>query len=116
MSNEKPSVWLIIVSLLMLFVSGAWTVASILPFVPKDVRASMRITVTAANVSFLLTLLAAMLLYLEVGPKQNLKKAMMLTFSIGIITLIISVILFTASFLITPIHYPDYFGSLRKSP
>jgi hypothetical protein len=108
MSEEKPSVWLIIVSVLMLFVSGVWTLASITPLAPKAVRSFMLITVTTANISFLITLLAAMLLYSDLGAKENLKKTMILAFSIGIFALIVSVILFTASFLITPpTYYPD---------
>jgi hypothetical protein len=108
MSEQKPSVWLILVSLLMLFVSGAWTLASITPLMPKTVRSSMLITVTTANVCFLVTLLAAMLLYSDIGAKENLKKAMVLAFSIGIFALIISIVLFSASFLMTPPpYYPD---------
>ncbi|MCW4019736.1 MAG: hypothetical protein NWF14_00685 [Candidatus Bathyarchaeota archaeon] len=109
MSEQKTSVWLILVSLLMLFVSGAWTLVSILPFgIFKAVRSFMLITVTTANISFLITLLAAMLLYSDVGERENLKKIMIFAFSIGIFALIVSIVLFSASFLITPpTYYPD---------
>lgn len=109
MSEQKPSVWLILVSLLMLFVSGAWTLASITPFgISKAVRSFMLITVTTANVCFLVTLLAAMLLYSDVGPKENLKKAMLLAFAVGIFALILSIVLFSGSFLVAPpTYYPD---------
>lgn len=109
MSEEKPSVWLVLVSLLMLFVSGAWTLASITPFgISKIARSLMLITVTTANVCFLVTLLAAMLLYSDVGTKEKLKKIMILAFSVGIFALISSIILFSGSFLISPPpYYPD---------
>jgi len=106
MSEQKPSVWLVLVSLLMLFISGAWTLASITPlWISKDMRSFMLISVTTANIAFLTTLLAAMLLYSDVGAKQNLKKTMVLAFSVGILALIVSIVLFSASFLIAPPTY-----------
>jgi len=108
MSEQNPSARLILVSILMLFISGAWTLASVTPLMSRAVRSSMLGTVTTANVCFLVTLLAAMLLYSDVGAKENLKKAMVLAFSIGIFSLIISIVLFSASFLIEPPpYYPD---------
>ena len=109
MSKEKPSIWLILVSLLMLFVSGAWTLATITPFwITKDMRTVMLITVTAANVSFLVTLLTAMLLYMDVNARESLRRIMKYAFVIGILVLIISIILFSASYLIAPPpHFPD---------
>lgn len=109
MNEEKPSVWLILVSLLMLFVSGAWTLATITPFViSKTVRTLMLISVTTANVCFLGTLLAAMLLYSYIGARESLRKVMVFAFSIGIFALIVSIILFSASFLTSPpSYYPD---------
>lgn len=103
MSEEKPSVWLVLVSLLMLFVSGAWTLATITPFwISETVRSLMLITVTAANVSFLLTVLAAMLLYSDVGAEERLRKTMVVAFSVGIFALIVAIVLFSASFLVKP--------------
>jgi len=109
MVEQKPSVWLVLMSLLMLFVSGAWTLASILPFgISKGIRTVMLISATTADISFLVTLLAMMLLYSDVGAKENLKKTMILSFSIGIFALIVSIVLFSASFLIAPpTYYPD---------
>lgn len=109
MSEQKPSVWLILISLLMLFVSGAWTLASITSFgISKAVMPFRLITVTIANISFLVTLLVAMLLYSDIGAKEGLKKTMVFAFSVGIFALIVSIILFSASFLLTPQPYrPD---------
>jgi hypothetical protein len=108
MSEQKPSPWLVLVSLLMLLVSGAWTVAAITPFISKSMRPFMVVAVTVANISFLGTVLAAMLLYSEVGSKASLKKMMVLAFSIGIFSLITSIILFSALVLIAPPkYYPD---------
>lgn len=68
----------------------------------------MLITVTLANVSFLITLLAAMLLYSDVKTTRNPRKIMIYAFSVGIIALTISILLFSASFLISPPpNYPD---------
>jgi len=54
------------------------------------------------------TVLAAMLLYSEVGSKASLKKMMVLAFSIGIFSLITSIILFSALVLTAPPkYYPD---------
>jgi len=91
----------------MLFVSGAWTLAAITPLISRSLRPFVVVTVTAANVSLLATLLAAMLLYSEVGPRPTLKKAMVVAFSAGILTLIISIVLFSAQVLMAPPAYPD---------
>jgi hypothetical protein len=67
LAEEKPSIWIVLVSLLMLFVSGAWTLASIMPFgTQKTIRPLMLVTSTISNVAFLLTLLSAMILYSNV--------------------------------------------------
>jgi len=109
MSGERPSVWPVIVSLLMLFVSGAWTMASFIPYGrPGALRPLMFYVVTASNVSFLVSLLFAMLLYLEIETRLGSKRAMALAFSVGIVALIVSVVLFSASFIMTPTpYYPD---------
>jgi hypothetical protein len=102
-AEEKPSIWIILISLLMLFVSGAWTIASIIPFgMQKTIGPIMLVTSTVSNVAFLLTLLSAMILYSNMGPRQGLRKIMVYTFSIGIFALIISIILFSISLLLAP--------------
>lgn len=109
MSGEKPSVWPVIVSLLMLFVSGAWTMASFIPYGrPGALRPLMFYVVTASNVFFLASLLFAMLLYLEIETRLGSKRIMALAFSIGIVALIVSVVLFSTSLIMTPpAYYPD---------
>jgi len=107
MSKEKPSIWLVLISLFMLFVSGAWTVASIMPFmISKTIRSIMIVTVSASNVSFLATLLAAMLQYSGYRKDKNMKKMMVYSFAAGIIALMISIILFSTSYLMLP---PQFF-------
>lgn len=61
-------------------------------------RKLMFYTVSASNVSFLISLLLSMLLYLEIGENEKLKRRMILVFSIGVLALILSIVLFTASF------------------
>jgi len=101
MSEDKPSPWLVIISPLMLFVSGAWTLASIMPFwFSPQVRTYMLLTVTAANISFLITLLLAMFIHTEAKSAKQLRRLMLYSFTIGIVTLSIVIILFTTSYLI----------------
>jgi hypothetical protein len=108
MSEEKPSVWIVLVSLLMLFVSGAWTLASFIPYVRfKALRELMFYAVTFSNISFLGSLLLSMRFYLEVGEKETNKRRMVLAFSIGVLTLIVSIVVFAASIIMTP-QYPPY--------
>jgi hypothetical protein len=103
LAEEKPSIWIVLVSLLMLFVSGAWTLASIMPFgTQKTIGPLMLVTSTISNVAFLLTLLSAVILYSNMGPRQRLTKIMVYTFSIGVFALIISIILFSTSLLLAP--------------
>ena len=64
MGEEKPSVWIILVPILMLFVSGAWTLASLIPYVRWGaMRETMFYTVIISNISFLVSLLLSMLFY-----------------------------------------------------
>ena len=101
MSEEKPSVWIVLVSLLMLFVSGAWTLASFLPFPSGGYgspRSLMFYVTMASNISFLISLLVSMLLYLGIGSREGMRWIMIFAFSMGILALISSIILFTASF------------------
>jgi len=100
LSEQKPSVWTVIISLLMLFVSGAWTVAAIISInMNKALGTIMLATATASNVSFLLTLLAAMLLYSGVERGERLRVIMVCLFAVGIVTLVYTVVLFMVAFL-----------------
>ncbi len=99
---------MVLVSLLMLFVSGAWTIASIMPStMNKPLSSIMLVTTTVSNISFLLTLLVTMLLYSEVGPRERLGKTMVYLFSAGIIALAATVMLFLIAFLTTPPLFLD---------
>ena len=109
MSQEKPSVLIVLVPLLMLFISGAWTLASLIPYVRWGaMRETMFYTVIISNISFLVSLLLSMLFYLEMGEKETHKRRMVLAFSIGIIALIISIVVFTASFVMQPPFFTTY--------
>ncbi|MEM3646735.1 MAG: hypothetical protein QW334_01125 [Thermofilum sp.] len=103
MSEQKPLLWIVLISLLMLFVSGAWTIASIMFFTRnKTLSSIMLATATASNISFLLTLLAAMLLYSGVERGRRLMIMMVGLFSAGIIFLVYTVLFFLIAFLTTP--------------
>lgn len=72
MSEEKPSVWIVLVSLLMLFISGAWTLASLIPYVRHGaMRETMFCTTTVSNISFLISTLLSMLFYYRGGPETQ---------------------------------------------
>jgi hypothetical protein len=103
--RKKLSPWLVILSLLMLLISGAWTLAAITPHLSNAARPLVLITVTTANISSLVTVLAAMLLYTDIGPRREIRRVMVLTFSIGMCSLVLCIILFSASILIIPPKY-----------
>lgn len=71
-------------------------------------RETMFYTVIISNISFLVSLLLSMLFYLEVGEKETHKRRIVLAFSIGIIALIISIVVFTASFVMQPPFFTTY--------
>lgn len=108
MSEEKVSTWIIVTTLFMMFISGCWTVATIIPWkLHPSIRSAMIITVTIADVAFLLSLLASMLSY-SLSSKEATKKVSMFMFCLGIAALVVSIILFSASFLLKPPpYYPD---------
>jgi tetrahydromethanopterin S-methyltransferase subunit C len=100
---------MVLVPLFMLFISGAWTLASLIPYVRWGaMRETMFYTVIISNISFLVSLLLSMLFYLEVGEKETHKRTMVLAFSIGIIALIISIVVFTVSFVMQPPFFKAY--------
>jgi hypothetical protein len=103
LSEQKPSVWIVVTPLLMLFVSGAWTAAAIMSSsLNKTLGSIMLATATASNVSFLLTLLVAMLLFSGVEKGEKLRITMVCIFSTGIIFLVYAVVLFLIIFLGRP--------------
>jgi len=105
--QEKLSPWPVILSLLMLFISGAWTLAAITPLSPNAARPLVLVTVTAANISSLVTVLAAILLYTDIGPRTEIRKVMVLAFSVGMCSLVLCIMPFSASILIVPPKYCD---------
>jgi peptidoglycan/LPS O-acetylase OafA/YrhL len=109
MSEDKPSVWIVLVPLLMLFVSGAWTLASFIPYVRfRALRELMFYAVTFSNISFLVSLLLSMRFYLEVGEKKTNKRRLVLAFSIGVLALIVSIVVFAASVVMQPPFFTTY--------
>lgn len=70
-------------------------IASIAPFTSNRTLSSiMLVAATTPNTSFLLTLLAAMLPYSEVGPRERLRKMMVYFFSMGMLSLLVTMIVF----------------------
>ena len=109
MAEEKAPTWIIVTTLVMLFISGCWTLATIIPFrIDQPIRSAMVITVTIADIAFLLSLLASMLSYSGMSRKEAMKRISILMFCLGITALIVSIILFSTSYLTkTPPYYPD---------
>jgi len=98
MSRELRPSSFIVIALVMLFVSGCWTLAAIMPYpIEYGFRVVMVATVTASNVSFLLSLVTSVLSYGGLGEEQRMKRLMIILFTIGVATLVISVILFSIS-------------------
>jgi hypothetical protein len=98
MGEEKTSIWIVLVSILLLFVSGTWTLATIRPFVPhKGIRSATLTTVTAANISFLGSVLAPMLLYARVGEIERMRSLMVISFTIVVLALVVFIIMFAGT-------------------
>ena len=60
-------------------------------------------SVIVSNIFYFVSLLLPMMIDLEMGVKEDLKRRMILAFSIDIPSLIISIGLFTASFIMMPL-------------
>jgi len=96
----------ILITLVMLFISGCWTIASIISFPIKyEFRVIMTMMVTASNVAFLLSLLASVLSYEGMGNEEKMKRVIVYSFSIGIFALVISVIMFSLAYITTAPRY-----------
>ena len=63
--------------------------------------------VAFSNIIFLGSLLLSLRFYLEMGDKETNKRRIVLAFSIGVLALIASIVVFTASIIMTP-QYPLY--------
>jgi len=60
--------------------------------------------VTIANISFLISLLASMFLHSGIRSEE-MRRNMLLAFSIGVFALIISIVLFSATHIVNPLPY-----------
>ncbi|MBO3832226.1 MAG: hypothetical protein FGF51_02415 [Candidatus Brockarchaeota archaeon] len=108
MSEQKNPVWMVVITLTMLFVSGAWTIAAIMSVnMNKTLGSIMLATATASNVSFLLAMLVAILLYSGLEKGERLRVIMVCLFAVGIVSLVYTVVLFLLAFLTRYPALPD---------
>jgi len=109
MSREFSLPSFIVILLVMLFISGCWTLASAIPYpIGYGFRVFMISVVSISNVGFLISLLTSILNYAGVGNEVKMKRISVATFSIGITALVVSVILFSVAYIMTaPRYYPD---------
>ncbi|MCS7365353.1 MAG: hypothetical protein NDF54_07955 [archaeon GB-1867-035] len=108
MFEERTLPRMILINLFMIFISGCWTLATILPFTMNwMIRSIQLITITIADISFLLSLLASILVYSGFMREEIARKWFIIFFCIGILALIITIILFSTSYLIKHPSRPD---------
>jgi hypothetical protein len=88
-------------TLVMIFICGCWTLATVIG--RTALRPYSLGTVTVANVAFLLALMLTILSYADLGNDATMQRAMAYVFSVGILALAVSVILFSASALTGPL-------------
>ncbi len=99
---------MVVITLTMLFVSGAWTIAATMSVNMNETLGSIMLaTATASNVSFLLTMLVAILLYSGLEKGGRLRVIMVCLFAVGIVSLVYTVVLFLLAFLA---RYPALSG------
>lgn len=99
---------MVVITLTMLFVSGAWTIAAIMSVnMNKTLGSIMLATATASNVSFLLAMLVAILLYSGLEKGERLRVIMVCLFAVGIVSLVYTVVLFLLAFLTRYPALPD---------
>ena len=109
MSQGATPSSLIIISLVMLFISGCWTVAAVIPFpLGADLRSVMIAAVAASNVTFLLSVLAAVFSHAGLGDAGKMRKVMLTFFSIGVAALVVSVMIFSISQIARAPSLPGY--------
>ncbi|MCX8183038.1 MAG: hypothetical protein N3F08_01255 [Crenarchaeota archaeon] len=108
MSEQKNPVWMVVITLTMLFISGAWTIAAVMSVnMNKTLGSIMLATATASNVSFLLAMLTAILLYSGLEKGEKLRVIMVCLFAVGIVSLVYTVVLFLFAFLTRYPLMPD---------
>ena len=85
--------------LVMLFISGCWTLAAIMPFpVSLGTRGVQVAAVAVSNVAFLLGVLTSAFSYAGMGKSERMSKVFLAFFSIGVAALALSIIAFTISY------------------
>lgn len=108
MTEEKGLTRIIPITLFMIFISGCWTLATIIPFPMHWPTRSIQLTVvTVADVTFLLSLLTSILSYSGMADREAMRKWSIIMFCTGITALIASIILFSASYLVKPPQFID---------
>lgn len=108
MTEEKDLTRMIQITLFMIFISGCWTLASIIPFSMRwPVRSAQLAVVTVADVAFLIALLALMLSYGGMAEKEAVRRWAVLMFCVGMVALIASIILFSSFYLVMPPYSAD---------
>jgi hypothetical protein len=108
LNEQKPPVWIMIVSLLMLLISSAWTMAAVFSVsINRTLASIMLATATASNISFLLAMLTAILLYSGLEKGGRFRLIMVSLFAIGIVSLVYTVVLFLLAFLTRYPLLPD---------
>jgi hypothetical protein len=104
-TRPGPLIW---ITLFMIFISGCWTLATIVPFpLAWPTRAVQLAVVTVSNISFLVSLLASMLYQGEMIERETARRWSIIFFAVGITALIVSILLFSASYLVKPPYYID---------
>jgi hypothetical protein len=102
MSEERITSRMVLISRVMIFISGCWTAATLVPFPMKpNLRPYSTATITTSNIAFLLSLLTSTLSYAKIGDQARMKRITVYLFSIGIVCLIASIIIFSASYITT---------------
>ena len=101
MNRDRVPSWMFAATLIMIFICGCWTLATVIG--RTALRPYSLGTVTVANVAFLLALMLTILSYADLGDDVTMRRAMAYVFSVGILALAVSVILFSASALTGPL-------------
>lgn len=95
---EKALTWLLIIGLILLFISGCWTIGILIIIQSQRPEPFLRTTILMvdilANASFLISILISAFGLAEIIKEEVARKFTAYVLAIGIIFLIISIILF----------------------
>lgn len=98
LEKGKPLTWFVIVNLALLFISGCWMVGSLMVTSWKSslgFARPMLLTSTAlANISFLASMLTSILGTANIVKEDPARRVTVYAFTIGILLLIVSMIIF----------------------